>query len=265
MTYQFAVMGSPIEHSLSPVIHRCFAEQFNISLDYKKIKTNEDFEQQVSNFFRQGGKGLNVTLPLKERAFALANQATARCQLAGAANTLWMDAYQVHADNTDGVGLVRDLARYLPLHDKRILVLGAGGAARGIIAPLLEQQPSFLMCANRTLSKAQALQLIFPKIQCSDLASLSGEFDLIVNATSASIEQESVSLPTHCLQKKTWCYDLAYQLHQPTAFVRYAQQNGCEAVDGLGMLVEQAAEAFAIWHGVSPNTQAVLQYLRNTN
>lgn len=265
MTYQFAVMGSPIDHSLSPVIHRCFADQFNIPLDYKKIKTNEDFEQQVSNFFSQGGKGLNVTLPLKERAFALAHKSTARCQLAGAANTLWMDEQVVHADNTDGVGLVRDLARYLPLHDKRILVLGAGGAARGILAPLLEQQPRSLMCANRTLSKAQALQLIFPEIQCSDLDSLSGDFDLIVNATSASIDHELVNLPQHCLQKKTWCYDLAYQLHQPTAFVRYTQKMGCEAVDGLGMLVEQAAEAFAIWHGVVPDTQTVLQYLRDTN
>ncbi|WP_454784990.1 shikimate dehydrogenase [Legionella sp. WA2024007413] len=263
MSHRFAVMGNPIAHSLSPIIHQYFAQQVNVQLTYEKIKVDESsFEQQVSDFFTLGGKGLNITLPFKQRAFAMALHCSSRCAQAGAANTLWMEANQLHADNTDGVGIIRDLHRYISVESKRVLILGAGGAARGIVYPLLEHHPAELIIANRTLTKAEDFQRAFPQIKCLSLNALEGQFDLVINATSASLAGEFVALPAQCMSAKPFCYDLSYEHNEITAFVQYAKDLGCEAVDGLGMLVEQAAESFFIWHGVMPQTEEVLSLLR---
>ncbi|WP_131778168.1 shikimate dehydrogenase [Legionella bozemanae] len=263
MSQRFAVIGNPIAHSLSPIIHQCFAKQLNVQLTYEKIKADDlSFEQQVSDFFTQDGKGMNVTLPFKQRAFAMAQQHSLRCKKAGAANTLWMQANQLHADNTDGIGLIRDLHRHILVEGKRILILGAGGAARGIVYPLLEHHPAELLIANRTLAKAEEFQRAFPQIQCLSLNEIEGSFDIVINATSASLAGEFVALPTACMSAKPFCYDLSYKQNGITAFVQYARESGCDAVNGLGMLVEQAAEAFFIWHGIMPETQEVLTFLR---
>lgn len=263
MSQRFAVIGNPIAHSLSPVIHQAFAKQVNIQLTYEKIKADDpSFELLVSDFFAQDGKGLNITLPFKQRAFAMAQQSSFRCQQAGAANTLWMQANQLHADNTDGIGLIRDLSRYLSVNGKRVLILGAGGAARGIISPLLENRPAELIIANRTSAKAEEFQRAFPQTQCLGFDEIEGQFDLVINATSASLVGEFVALPDECMSAKPFCYDLSYKQHSATAFVQYARESDCDAVDGLGMLVEQAAEAFFIWNGIMPETEEVLTLLR---
>ncbi|MCE0722266.1 MULTISPECIES: shikimate dehydrogenase [Legionella] len=263
MSQRFAVIGNPIVHSLSPVIHQCFAKQMNVRLTYEKIKAdNSSFEKQVSDFFSQDGKGMNVTLPFKQRAFTMAQQHSARCKKAGAANTLWMQANQLHADNTDGVGLIRDLHRHIFVKGKRVLILGAGGAARGIVYPLLENHPAELIIANRTPAKAEEFQRAFPQTRCLSLNEIEGQFDIVINATSASLAGEFVALPAACMAAKPFCYDLSYKQNGITAFVQYARELDCEAVDGLGMLVEQAAEAFFIWHGMMPETQEILTFLR---
>ena len=262
MLSSFAVIGKPITHSLSPMIHQHFAKQTNIQLTYEPILGDEHtFAEQVITFFNQNGKGLNITLPFKERAFALARQKTPRCLQAKAANTLWFANEQIHADNTDGIGLVRDLMRYMPLQGKKILILGAGGAARGIIHPLLAMNPANLTFVNRTEHKLMALKADFPAIQCSTLEHLNGDYDLIINATSASIDNQAILLPAEIIRSKPFCYDLAYAQKGVTPFVCYAQDLGLQAIDGLGMLVEQAAEAFFIWHGVMPETKFVLDQL----
>jgi shikimate dehydrogenase len=264
VSYRFAVIGNPISHSLSPVIHQYFAQQVNVQLMYEKIKADvHSFEREVSDFFSQNGKGLNVTLPFKQRAFSMATQCTTRCKQAGAANTLWMEENQLQADNTDGIGFIRDLNRYITIQDKRILVLGAGGVARGIIYPLLENYPEDLIIANRTLAKAAEFQSAFPQTQCMGLHEVTGTFDLVINATSASFSGGMVTVPAACMSTKPFCYDVSYKQEGATPFVQYARDSGCEAVDGLGMLVEQAAEAFFLWHGVRPETKEVLRSLRS--
>lgn len=262
MPHSYAVMGNPIEHSLSPIIHQLFAKQTGRVLTYEKIHINlPSFESQVEDFFMQGGRGLNITSPCKQRAFAMAENVTERCARAKAANTLWRDVDGLHADNTDGIGLMRDLVRYIDLQGMRILILGAGGAARGILAPLLEANPAQLMIANRSAEKAQALSMDFlPATVCS-LTELHGQLDLIINATSINFPVKSLS--SRIITPTTVCYDLAYQYQGATPFVAWAQANGCVAVDGLGMLVEQAAEAFSIWHGVRPDVMSVLEILRD--
>ncbi|CEK12009.1 shikimate 5-dehydrogenase [Legionella hackeliae] len=224
----------------------------------------DSFEKQVSDFFARGGKGLNITLPFKERSFAMAEVKTARCLQAKAANTLWMQNGLLHADNTDGIGLIRDLTRYMDLTNKQILILGAGGAARGILGPLLDSGISELTLANRTVEKALALQNEFQAIDCCSLMELKGQFDLIINATSASLEKETIQLPLGLLKSTTYCYDLAYNAKEPTAFVKWASAHHCKSSDGLGMLVEQAAESFFIWHGIRVNTNVVLAQLRSS-
>lgn len=261
---RFAVVGNPIAHSLSPIIHQSFAHQAMIELSYERVLGDVlFFEQQVSDFFTAQGKGLNITLPFKQRAFAMAQQRTPRCQVAGAANTLWMHNNKLQADNTDGIGLIRDLSRFIDLPGKHILILGTGGATRGIIHPLLDVNPALITIAGRTVSKAMALQNDFPQIQYASLDdSLSGKFDLIINATSASLEGKTVFLPPQVMSPRPICYDLAYQQKKATPFVDYARNLGCIAIDGIGMLVEQAAEAFFIWNGVMPKTGPVLELLR---
>lgn len=263
MTQRFAVIGNPISHSLSPVIHQHFAQETGLELRYEKIQGIDSlFEDQVSDFFRQYGKGINVTLPFKQRAFALAAHRTQRCTEAGAANTLWMERGQIHADNTDGIGLCRDLGRYLVLKEKNILILGAGGAARGIIHPLLNLQPEQLTIVNRSQDKIKELQTQFPQVNYAQFDTVHGHFDLIINATSASISGESPLLSPEIMSHRPFCYDLGYKQNEETPFVHYAQRMGCQSVDGLGMLVEQAAEAFYIWNKVMPTTSKVLEILR---
>ncbi len=260
---QYAVMGNPINHSLSPDIHQLFATQLGLSIKYVKILIDlPRFEQQVIEFFNQGGKGLNITLPCKQRAFAMGEQITARCLKAGAANTLWMHSGQLHVDNTDGVGLLRDLQRHVDVKGKAILILGAGGAARGILHPLFEAQPERVTVANRTLEKAQALQQDFPHIHCQTLENVGkNDYDVIINATSASLGGASLVLPESLMTTNPFCYDLAYNRTGKTPFVHWASAHGCVAMDGLGMLIEQAAEAFFIWHGMLPDTVPVLNKL----
>ncbi|MCW8408798.1 shikimate dehydrogenase [Legionella sp. PATHC035] len=265
MSQRFAVIGNPIAHSLSPIIHQCFAKQVNIHLTYEKIKADDPaFERLVADFFAQEGKGLNVTLPFKQRAFEMAPQRSLRCKQAGAANTLWMEANQLHADNTDGIGFIRDLNHYITVEGKRILILGAGGAARGIVHPLLENSPEELIVANRSFAKAEEFQRAFPQTKCVAFNEIKGHFDLVINATSASLAGEFIALPDQCMSAKPFCYDLSYKQHGTTAFVEYARALNCEATDGLGMLVEQAAEAFYIWHKIMPETQEVLMFLRTS-
>ncbi|AHE68281.1 shikimate dehydrogenase [Legionella oakridgensis] len=265
MLARYAVMGNPIHHSLSPIIHETFAKQTNRALVYERILIDESkFEQQVQDFFRMGGKGLNITLPCKQRAFAMSAEFTQRCFEAGAANTLWMQHGKLYADNTDGVGLLRDLAHSIDIRGHSVLVIGAGGAARGILAPLLSMQPARLTVVNRTLEKAMALQKQFMHVDCCGFSELTESYDVIINATSSSLQCRDLPIPPVVMKKQPFCYDLAYRLKEATPFVAWARQKGCRATDGLGMLVEQAAEAFFIWHGVMPEALSVLNDLRTS-
>lgn len=268
---RYAVLGHPIKHSKSPRIHQIFAEQTGQNLSYSAQEVMpEHFQDAVTEFFAQGGKGLNCTVPLKELAWAFASQKTPRAQLSKAVNTLKLEQDgSILGDNTDGVGLVTDLTlnHGIALADKRVLILGAGGASRGIIGPLLEQKPQSLLIANRTIDKALGLaeefQTITPVAGCG-FAELAGQqFDLILNATSASLSSELPPLPPALLAENGVCYDLAYG-NEPTPFVRWGRdQHAIKSLDGLGMLVEQAAEAFFIWRGVRPETQAVIALLNS--
>ena len=262
-----AVIGRPIEHSLSPLIHHAFAKQVGLSLTYEKIVGDDHrVEQQVMNFFTQRqGRGLNVTLPFKQRAFELSAVRTARCTLAKAANTLWYQEELVYADNTDGIGLIRDLSRYCSLNQANVLILGAGGAARGIIHPLLAMNPQKVVLASRRKEPLEGLQRDIPGISSTLWSDLVGSFDLIINATSAGVQGERLVLPMDVMRSAPFCYDLSYNLQGATPFVAYAQQHGCCAVDGLGMLVEQASESFYLWHGLKPDAQKLLEQLPRFN
>ncbi|MDF1683920.1 MAG: shikimate dehydrogenase [Legionellaceae bacterium] len=250
---RFMVMGAPIEHSLSPMIHTQFAAQTGRDLVYETCLLDKaHFEQQVRDYFASGGAGLNITSPGKERAFAMADVKTLRCAAAQAANTLWMNsAGQLCADNTDGIGLIRDLKHQgIKLTDARILVLGAGGAARGILPALLDEYPSHVVIANRTASRAEALvqALDVSNLSFMPLDAVTGSYDLVLNAISTF---EGLSEGSN-LSGEPLCYDLNYDASGMTPFVAWANKAGFKAVDGLGMLVEQAAEAFFVWHGVRP-------------
>lgn len=254
-----AVFGYPIAHSLSPSIHQQFAEQCGVVLEYSKQLVNEAvFEEKVNVFFQQGGLGLNITLPFKERAYVMADCRTERCQQAGAANTLWMKNGLLHADNTDGIGFIRDIRRYLDLSEQSILILGAGGAARGVIGPLLACRPKLLTVANRTLERADALRDMFIGIETCELAKLAGGYDLVINATSAGLKGQALPFADDLVASKPFCYDLSYQADSDTPFVHWAKQHGLQVVDGIGMLIEQAAESFYIWHGKYPDTSKIL-------
>jgi len=265
MLDQYAVMGNPIAHSKSPIIHTVFAEETGQSLTYTAIQVEPDrFPEAVDAFFTSGGKGLNVTVPFKTEAYALATLRSVRATRAGAVNTLHLRKNGLFGDNTDGIGLLRDLTQNIgiSLQGIRVLVLGAGGAARGILQPILEQKPNFVLIANRTPARAHQLASIFSdlgKIRGSGLDTLAGErFDLILNATRASLEGGTLSLPDGLLEKGGGGYDLMYGKNTP--FLSWAKEQGAGWVsDGLGMLVEQAAEAFFIWRGVRPSTAPLLK------
>ncbi len=263
-------MGHPIAHSKSPFIHAAFAAQTGERLRYEAICVEPGtFAEAVAAFQDAGGRGLNVTLPFKEEAFAIADTASERARLAGAANTLCLDpAGKRRADNTDGIGLVRDLRdnHGIALDGLRVLLLGAGGAARGVVAPLLAANPQSLVIANRTHERAVELARRFQPIgpvSALALGAVEGrEFDLLINATSASLQDQVPDIPVSAVAEGGCCYDLMYAAG-PTPFMRWARDSAGDCnVDGAGMLVEQAAEAFFLWRGVRPRTREVITALR---
>jgi len=264
----YGVVGHPVAHSWSPFIHSMFARQTGERLTYRLYDVPpERFRSHVLEFASSGGRGLNVTVPHKLAAAQLAGESSERARVAGAANTLTFTGGLVIADNTDGVGLVRDLTVNLGLvlENRRILIAGAGGAARGVVGPLLGQSPVEIIVAGRTAERARALAQQFeslgPVRGCALEEISLGSFDLIVNATSASLAGEVPELPETAVGPVTTCYDMAYSRTE-TPFVRWAQERGCaRAVQGWGMLVEQAAESFQIWRGVRPDTIPVLTLL----
>jgi len=267
---RYAVMGNPIAHSKSPRIHTLFAQQTKQDLEYTAILVELDgFEDAVAGFLADGGKGLNITVPFKEAAWALAHTRSPRAERAGAVNTLLLDQSGRHfGDNTDGAGLVRDLVSNhgAALQDRRVLLVGAGGAARGVLQPLLNENPALLVIANRTADKAIELARSFcelGRIEGCGLDNLEGNsFDIIINATAASLAGEVPALPVSIVTADCWCYDMMYG-DQPTAFMEWARAQGAaRTLDGLGMLVEQAAESFYLWRRVRPDTRPVIEALR---
>ncbi|MDX1487619.1 MAG: shikimate dehydrogenase [Acidiferrobacterales bacterium] len=266
----YAVMGHPVAHSKSPAIHQAFAKQCGITLEYRAIEIEPArFAEAVQAFRDEGGTGLNITVPFKLEAYALADRCSARAEQAGAVNTLKVEAdHTLYGDNTDGIGLVCDLVVNLGarLADRRVLVVGAGGAVRGILGPILEEGVAHLHLANRTPSKAQELATLFAglgNISASGLDELGGEtFNIVINATAASLQREVPSMPASVFALGALAYDLMYG-DTPTAFMQWAQRHGATRVsDGLGMLVEQAAESFLLWHGRRPETAPVIASLR---
>lgn len=269
----YAVVGNPISHSKSPRIHSLFASETGEPVEYTAIQAPlDDFAGTVRQFFERGGKGLNVTVPFKEEAWKLADRRTERAQNAGAANTLYLDDEgRLTADNTDGCGIVRDLVvnHGVVLGQARILVLGAGGAVRGVLGPILAEHPAAITIANRTVAKADALVNLFKPVAGETALSACGfeqprePFDVIINGTSASLQGDLPPLSPEVLGEQTVVYDMMYSL-QTTTFNQWALEQGAQNVhDGLGMLVEQAAESFRIWRGVNPATGPVIEELRN--
>ena len=266
---RYCVFGNPIGHSKSPLIHRLFAAQTGEALTYDALLAPlDDFTACAREFFRDG-RGANVTVPFKEEAYRLADQLTARAARAGAVNTLKkLDDGRLLGDNTDGAGLVRDLTvnSGLSLAGQRILLLGAGGAVRGVLEPMLAEGPAELVIANRTVEKAEELARLFADlgpVTASGFDWIDAPFDLIVNGTSASLTGELPPLAAGLIQPgHTVCYDMMYA-KEPTAFNAWAAEQGAvRTLDGLGMLVEQAAEAFLVWRGVRPDSAPVLAELR---
>jgi shikimate dehydrogenase len=272
---KYAVIGNPVSHSKSPLIHSLFAQQTDQTMSYVAIPLEEnEFEGFVRNFFADDGGGLNVTVPFKGNAFALAASCSPRAELAQAVNTLFLDANgDICGDNTDGVGLVTDLKlnNKVAISGQRVLILGAGGAVRGIMAALVYEQASAITIVNRDVSKAELLaeemQSMAPIEAMSyamlqEVANKGSNYDLIINGTSSSLFGEMPKLDAKLIAPGCCCYDLMYSATD-TPFVQWAKQEGASiSIDGLGMLVEQAAEAFALWRGVRPNTDSVLEHLR---
>ena len=270
----YCVMGNPVAHSRSPAIHARFAELTGEHLVYERCLLPIDgFVQGVRDFIARRGRGCNVTVPFKIEAAALATQRSERVQLAGAANTLVFGPDGIHADNTDGLGLVADITRNagLPLAGRDVLLVGAGGAAAGVLGPLLQAGVRHITVANRTLARAQALVQAhagLASLQKAELLALTPQaleanFDLIINATASSLAGDAVPVPAHVLRTGSMAYDMMYG---PAAqgFLDWARQHGAVPRDGLGMLVEQAAEAFALWRGVRPPSAQVLKELQAT-
>ena len=265
---RYVVIGNPIAHSLSPAIHARFAEQTGETLRYERLLVPLGaFAEHARRFFDAGGAGANVTLPFKVDAFELADAASERAVAAGAANFLAARGRRIEADNTDGVGLVRDLEANLglALREARVLLVGAGGAARGVVAPLLERAPALLVIANRTAERARSLARRFADRGNIEAVALDAipraRFDVVVNATSSSVHGEALALPEALFQAGALAYDMAYG-PAADAFLARAASRGMRAADGLGMLVEQAAESFFLWRGKRPDTAPVIASLR---
>jgi shikimate dehydrogenase len=272
MTDHYAVIGNPINHSKSPLIHTEFAKQTGQDLDYitRKIPL-DDLASGLKQLQAEGFKGINITVPFKEQAWQQVPDKSPHARRAGAINTIiFNDDGTLTGDNTDGMGLCRDLINnhQIELKGKRLLLLGAGGAARGVIEPLLQYQPSSLFIANRTASKATDLCALFAdfgNVQSGGFDAISGSFDVIINATAASLNGEVPPLPDNVLNPNGVCYDMMYS-DSDTAFITWAKQHGAtKAIDGLGMLVEQAAISFRLWRGVQPDTQPVMMLIRTVS
>ncbi|MEQ1592743.1 MAG: shikimate dehydrogenase [Thiobacillaceae bacterium] len=269
MTDRYAVFGHPIAHSKSPLIHTSFAQQTGQNLIYEAILAPLDgFIDSIRQFQTDGGKGANITVPFKEQAFSLCNQRTLRAELAGAVNTLVFANNTITGDNTDGAGLIVDLTHNLgfALADKHVLLLGAGGAARGVTGPLLECSPARLVIANRTASRAQDLAAHFQHqgfrtVSACGMNEISTPFDLIINATAASLSGALPPISSQIFKPGALAYDMMYG-KDVTPFMKLAQCHGAHVADGLGMLVEQAAEAFYLWRSVRPATAPVIAALR---
>lgn len=272
----FAVMGNPVAHSKSPQIHSLFARQLDVSMSYERIQVDVGgFDQAVSHFIAHGGAGLNITVPFKVEAWKLCqsgnNELSPRAQQAEAVNTLKFRADStVYGDNTDGAGIVADIENNigLSLTGSRVLIVGAGGAVRGVLGPIIERNPAVITIANRTSNKATELVDRFSvssetTLQVSSLDQAgNSEYDLIINGTAASLDHSLPGLPESCLSSETMVYDMMYG-QQPTIFMQWALSNGAkQANDGLGMLVEQAADSFYQWHGKRPQTAAVIEAIR---
>lgn len=266
---QYAVIGNPIAHSKSPLIHARFAEETGQELDYSALFSPvESFTETVDTFKNNGGKGLNVTVPFKLEAWKLADELNDAAKYAEAVNTLsFTDDGKVLGANTDGIGLVRDLQdnNSIMLAGKRILILGAGGAVQGVLLPFLQQNPEMIFIANRTAEKAEKLAekfTDFGNITGGGFDAISGQFDLIINGTAASLEGVVPPIPADCLAENGSCYDMMYS-STDTAFVTWAKDHQAkDALDGLGMLIEQAAESFRIWRDVKPDTASVFEMLK---
>jgi shikimate dehydrogenase len=267
---RYALVGHPVEHSRSPLIHQLFAQQTRQPVTYELIDAlPEAFEAAVRGFIAAGGRGLNVTVPHKQAAFALMDEVGEAAAAAGAVNTISaLDGGRLRGDNTDGVGLLRDLTVNLrqPIADRTVLILGAGGAARGIVAPLLGARPRELVIANRTRERAAALLehfgsgLPLRSAGFDELESLP-PFDVMINATSAGLHGELPPFPGSLVRAQSFCYDLVYSVNE-TPFVTWARRHGAaHAAQGWGMLVEQAAESFFVWRGVRPDTAPVRKQL----
>jgi len=267
---KYLVFGNPIKQSRSPNIHRAFANSTNQQIEYdRQLSQVEQFENDVKTFFAQGGKGANVTAPFKEQALLLSDKLTDRAKLAEAVNTLSFIDGKIYGDNTDGIGLVQDLLRHnVVLKNSNILILGAGGAAKGVVLPILEQEPAKIVIANRTVSKAEKICQQFDSFSDKKLHACGfdnlqdGSFDIIINATSASLSGQFPAIPSSNITDRTACYDMVYGATL-TPFLQWAEQQGAaKVIDGLGMLVGQAAESFNIWRKVKPDVESVLKTLR---
>lgn len=269
MTQKFAVFGNPIQQSKSPQIHQMFAEQFGLDVSYAREQPEIDgFAAAAAEFFQQGGSGLNITTPFKQDAYEFANRLTPRARRAGAVNTLAAGSSgEILGDTTDGVGLISDLTDNLQweIAEKLVLVLGAGGAVRGVLESLLAAAPERLVIANRTASKAEALAKGFAdlgSVQGIGFESLGSEsFDIVINGTSTSLMGETLSLPDTIFSSDCHCYDMAYAA-EPTSFLQRVSEHSAGSADGLGMLVGQAAESFRVWTGRSPDIAPVIEAMR---
>jgi shikimate dehydrogenase len=269
---RYAVFGNPIKHSRSPQIHAAFAAQTGQLVSYRAQQVElGHFADAAGEFFSAGGKGLNITVPFKLDAYQFAQELSGRARRAGAVNTLALqNDGSIYGDNTDGVGMVRDIHDNLgwEITARRVLLLGAGGGIRGVLEPLLRRHPSIVVIANRTVEKAQQLAREFSDLgdvrACSFDALAGSQFDLVINGTSASLAGELPPLPEQLLADNCSCYDMMYGA-APSPFMRWAAEQTAWAVaDGLGMLVEQAAESFCIWRGVRPETHAVIDMIRSS-
>jgi shikimate dehydrogenase len=267
---RYAVFGNPIAHSKSPILHKAFAAETQQQLIYDSQCVGVDQFTDVANaFFANGGLGLNITVPFKMDAFNYAKTLTPRAKRAGAVNTLFLDHNKnIIGDNTDGVGLVNDMTHNLmwSLKDKTILIVGAGGAVRGVLEPFIEQEPKSITIVNRTLEKAVSLSQefndVFPIDTCSFSDLENKSFDIIINGTSASLTGDLPPLPNNIILSDAYCYDMMYS-KELTPFLKWAKQHGCKKLsDGLGMLVCQGAESFFIWRKVKPYTVDVIKHVR---
>ena len=269
---QYAVAGNPVEHSRSPTIHAAFAAQTGQTMEYGRLLCPlDDFEGHIRRFAAEGGKGCNVTVPFKFEAFKLAKTLTPRAQLAQAVNTLRFDADGWAGDNTDGVGLVRDITlnAQVPLAGRRVLLLGAGGASAGVLGPLIEARPAEVVVANRTVDKAQAIVVRHAdwaaqhgvQLSARGLQDAGEAFDVFINGTAASLSGSGVPVGAQVIKPGALALDMMYG-PAAQAFLDWARAHGAVARDGLGMLVEQAAESFALWRGIRPDTGPVLAHMR---